>query len=38
MLVPYKRFIAWEVEDEGDKDKSGVADPAWGELNYMVSS
>ena len=28
MLVPYKRLIAWEVEDEGDEDKSGVADPA----------
>ena len=37
MLVPYKRFIAWEVEGEGDEDKSGVADPAW-ELNYKVSS
>ena len=28
ILVPYKRLIAWEVEDEGDEDKSGVADPA----------
>lgn len=28
ILVPYKRLIACEVEDEGDEDKSGVADPA----------
>ena len=28
MLVPYKRLIAWEVEDVGDEDRSGVADPA----------
>ena len=28
MLVPYKRLIAWETEDAGDEDKSGVADPA----------
>lgn len=27
-LVPYKRFIAWETEEVGDEDRSGVADPA----------
>ena len=36
MLVPYRRFIAWEVEDVGDEDKSGVADPAWGETNGVI--
>lgn len=28
MVVPYKRLIAWETEEVGDEDKSGVADPA----------
>ena len=36
MLVPYKRLIAWEVEDEGDEDKSGVADPAWEQMDIVV--
>lgn len=36
MLVPYKRLIAWEVEEEGDEDRSGVADPACGKANNAV--
>ena len=28
MLVPYKRLIACDVEDVGDEDRSGIADPA----------
>jgi len=27
MVAPYKRFIAWETEDDGDEDRSGVVDP-----------
>jgi len=36
MLVPYKRLIACETEDVGDEDRSGVADPAWGQMNGIV--
>lgn len=36
MLVPYKRLIACETEDVGDEDRSGVADPAWGEMNDIA--
>ena len=36
ILVPYKRLIAWEVEEEGDEDRSGVADPACRKTNNAV--